>query len=112
MRRGRIALVCRETLRHRLERSVGCEDVTFAVERGTGWRFVVEELQRVGITALLAEPGHRGSRRASPDHRYYADVTGRIDANRSAMSVARKLIRRAHHILRRLGEQAYAAVAA
>ena len=43
-------------------------------------------------------------------HRYYADVAGRIDANRAALSVARKLARRSHHILRRLGDQAYAPV--
>ena len=60
----------------------------------------------------LFEAGHQGSRQASPDHLYYADVTARIDANRAAISVARKLIRRAHHILRRLGDQAWPAVAA
>ncbi|HXZ74555.1 MAG TPA: hypothetical protein VEH31_27320 [Streptosporangiaceae bacterium] len=60
---------------------------------------------------MLFECGHQGSRRASPDHRYYADAAARIDANRAAVSVARKLIRRAHHILRRLGDQAYAPVA-
>jgi transposase len=58
----------------------------------------------------LFEAGHQGSRRASPDHRYYADVAGRIDANRAALSVARKLARRSHHILRRLGDQAYTPV--
>jgi transposase len=56
----------------------------------------------------LFEAGHQGSRAASPDHRYYTDVAARIDANRAALSVARKLARRAHHILRRLGDQAYA----
>jgi transposase len=60
----------------------------------------------------LFEAGHQGSRRTSPDHPYYADVAARIDANRAAISVARKLIRRAHHILRRLGDQAYAPIAA
>ncbi len=60
----------------------------------------------------LFEAGHQGSRQASPDHRYYADVAARIDNNRAAISVARKLIRRAHHILRRLGDQAYAPVTA
>jgi transposase len=56
----------------------------------------------------LFEAGYQGSRAASPDHRYYTDVAARIDANRAALSVARKLTRRAHHILRRLGDQAYA----
>jgi transposase len=56
----------------------------------------------------LFEAGHQGSRASSPDHRYYTDVAARIDANRAALSVARKLARRAHHVLRRLGDQAYA----
>ena len=56
----------------------------------------------------LFEAGHQGSRTSSPDHRYYTDVAARIDANRAALSVARKLARRSHHILRRLGDQAYA----
>jgi transposase len=60
----------------------------------------------------LFEAGHHGSRASSPDHRYYTDVASRIDANRAALSVARKLTRRAHHILRRLGDQAYAPVPA
>ena len=54
----------------------------------------------------LFEAGHQGSRLASPDHLYYADAAARIDANRAALSVARKLARRSHHILRRLGDQA------
>jgi transposase len=56
----------------------------------------------------LFEAGHQGSRASSPDHLYYADVAARIDANRAALSVARKLARRSHHILRRLGDAAYA----
>lgn len=36
------------------------------------------------------------------------DVAARIGANRAALSVARKLARRSHQILRRLGDQAYA----
>jgi hypothetical protein len=56
VRRGRISPACRETLRHWLERFAGRDDVTFAGEGCTGWQFVVEELQRAGITALLAEP--------------------------------------------------------
>jgi len=60
----------------------------------------------------LFEAGHQASRASSPDHLYYADVAARIDANRAALSVARKLARRSHHILRALGEQAYAPVPA
>jgi transposase len=60
----------------------------------------------------LSGAGQLGSRTTSPGHRYYADVAARIDANRAALPVARKLARRSHHILRRLGDQAYAPVPA
>ena len=56
----------------------------------------------------LFEAGYQAARATSPDHRYYTGVAARIDANRAALSVARKLARRSHHILRRLGDQAYA----
>jgi transposase len=56
VRRGRIDPACRAVLRSWLERFAGVEDVRFAVEACTGWRFVVEELQRAGIAAVLAEP--------------------------------------------------------
>ena len=58
----------------------------------------------------LFEAGHHASRAASPDHAYYTAVATRIDANRAALSVARKLARRSHHILRRLGDQAWTPV--
>ena len=64
------------------------------------------------LRRALFEAGHQGSRASSPDHRYYADVAARIDANRAALPVARKLALRSHHILRRLGDQAYAPVPA
>jgi transposase len=54
--RGRITPACRAVLRRWLaERFAGRTDVQFAVEACTGWRFVVEELQRAGIEASLAE---------------------------------------------------------
>jgi hypothetical protein len=56
VRRGRISPACRQELRSSLERFSGRADVTFAVEACTGWPFALEELQRAGITALLAEP--------------------------------------------------------
>ena len=49
----------------------------------------------------LFEAGHQASRTSSPDHRYHDDVVARIDASRAALSVARKLARRGHHIPRR-----------
>ena len=70
--RGRISPADRERLRGWLRRFDGVPDVEFAVEGCTGWRYVVEELQRAGITAHLAEPaetaGLRGpKRRAKTD---------------------------------------------
>ncbi len=56
LQRGRIAPACRAVLRRWLaERFVGRSDVEFAVEACTGWRFVVEELERAGIEVSLAE---------------------------------------------------------
>jgi transposase len=53
------------------------------------------------------EVAKRAWRKASPDHDYYLqNKKERIGANRAALSIARKLIRRAHHTLRELGEEA------
>ena len=72
VRRGRIDPACRQELRSWLERFAGREDVTFAVEGCTGWRFVVEELQRAGISALLAEPAETAHQRG-PEKRAKTD---------------------------------------
>jgi transposase len=58
----------------------------------------------------LFEAAQSAARTGSPDHAYYLDVRGRIDHNRACLSVARKLCRRAHHILRALGDEALAPV--
>jgi transposase len=60
---GRIDPACRRELRSRLGRFAGRGDVTFAVEGCTGWLFVVAELERAGITALLAEPAETAHQR-------------------------------------------------
>ena len=54
-----------------LSTTVGESPAAFAVEACTRWRFVVEELQRAGIEAHLAEPAdtaaaRRPKRRARP----------------------------------------------
>lgn len=84
VRRGRIDPACRETLRGWLARFAGRDDVTFAVEGCTGWRFVVEELQRAGVTALLAEPAETAHQRG-PKKRAKTD---RTDARHLRMLVA------------------------
>jgi transposase len=45
-------------------------------------------------------------RAGSPDHEYYVETRGRLGSNRACLAIARKLIRRAHHTLRELGEEA------
>src|SRR5215213_6313798 len=61
--RGKIAPADREHLRAWLARFDACPDVAFALEGCTGWRFVVEELQRAGVAAHLAEPADTSAAR-------------------------------------------------
>ncbi len=56
----------------------------------------------------LFEAAQCAARRSSPDHAYYLKVAKRLDHNRACLSIARKLCRRAHHILRELGDDALA----
>jgi hypothetical protein len=58
----------------------------------------------------LYEAGHTHARRGAPDHGYYTMVKGRIDGRRAALSEARKIVRRACHILTDLGDDAFAPV--
>ena len=71
VRTGRIAPATREALRAWLA-SLDSSRVRVALEATTGWRFVVEELERAGAQAVLAEPAEtralRGpKRRAKTD---------------------------------------------
>jgi transposase len=68
-------------------------------------------LSRQGVPLLrwaLFEAARCAARAASPDHAYYRQVADRIDGQRAALSVARKLARRCYHRLRDLGDQALA----
>ena len=60
---GRITPANREQLRRWLERFQGLSEVAFALEGCTGWRYVVEELVRVGATAHVAEPAETAALR-------------------------------------------------
>jgi transposase len=62
-RRGRIAPADRMLLRRWLATNATERPAAFAVEACTGWRFVVEELQRAGIEAHLAEPADTAAAR-------------------------------------------------
>ena len=61
--RGKIAPADREHLRSWLTRFEGHDAASFALEGCTGWRFVVEELERAGIEAHLAEPADTAKER-------------------------------------------------
>src|SRR5689334_22030562 len=56
VRRGQVRPACRTTLRQFLASFAGEEQVSFAVEGCTGWRFIVEELERAGFEAHVADP--------------------------------------------------------
>src|ERR687897_1869708 len=56
----------------------------------------------------LYEAAQQATRQTSPDHAYFLQVRERTDHKSASLSVARKLCRRAYHILRELGAQALA----
>src|ERR671930_2118044 len=60
--RARVAPADRAGVRAFVERFHGCE-LEVALEATTGWRFVVEELHRVGAVVHLAEPAETAARR-------------------------------------------------
>src|SRR5580693_4303193 len=68
VQRGQISPADREHLRAWLARFAGLEDVAFAVEGCTGWRYVVEELAAAGVTAHLAEPADTAFARGRKRH--------------------------------------------
>src|SRR5437867_5202915 len=63
MSRGRITPATRESVREWLARFDGVDEVGFALEGTTGWRFVVEEVERAGHRAHLADPGEAAAKR-------------------------------------------------
>jgi transposase len=64
----------------------------------------------LGARPRRFEAALQACRPASPDYEYYRQVARRIDHNRACPSVARKLCRRAFHILRELGDEALAPI--
>src|SRR5712692_10291252 len=60
--RGRIAPAARVDVRAWLAQFAGSE-AEFALEGTTGWRFVVEEIERAGHCAHLADPAETAARR-------------------------------------------------
>src|SRR5690349_12024518 len=66
--RGQVAPADRAHLRAWLARFAACEDVAFALEGCTGWRYVAEELAAAGIAAHLAEPADTAALRGRKRH--------------------------------------------
>jgi transposase len=62
--RARVTPADRAGVRRFLERFRG-QELEVALEATTGWRFVVEELRRVGAVVHLAEPAETAARRGS-----------------------------------------------
>jgi transposase len=60
---GRVTPANRDRLRVWLQRFHGMDDVAFALEGCTGWRYVVEELVGAGVTAHVAEPAETAALR-------------------------------------------------
>lgn len=59
----------------------------------------------------LYEAATTAARASSPDHAYYLAVKAKRGGNRARLAIARKLLRRAYHTLRGLGDQALLEVA-
>jgi hypothetical protein len=68
VRRGQVSPADREHLRAWLARFAGREDVAFALEACTGWRYIAEELAAVRITVHLAEPADTAFARGRKRH--------------------------------------------
>jgi transposase len=68
VRRGRVAPADREHLREWLARFGSHDEVHFALEGCTGWRYVVEELLAAGIEPHLAEPADTAALRGRKRH--------------------------------------------
>ena len=92
------------------EKAVRYTGLDITVWSSDGKRHGPGHLSRQGPPALrwaLFEAAYIAARPSSPDHAYYLEVKTRQGSNRAALSVARKLTRRAHHVLRDLGDTAW-----
>src|ERR1022692_442383 len=68
VKRGQVAPADRVHLRAWLARFAGRDDVAFAMEGCTGWRYVAEELAAAGIAAHMGEPADTAAARGRKRH--------------------------------------------
>jgi transposase len=85
--RGQVRPADRVHLREWLARFAGRDEVAFAIEGCTGWRYVAEELARAGIAVHLAEPADTAAargrkRRAKTDRGDARHVRGLLETGR------------------------------
>ena len=66
VQRGQVSPADRAHLRAWLARFAGREDVAFAAEGCTGWRYVAAELATASVAAHLAAPADCGDERPRP----------------------------------------------
>ena len=76
VKRGQVAPADRAHLRAWLVRFAGRDDVAFALEGCTGWRYVAEELAAAGVAAHVAEPADTAFARGRKRHA----KTGKTDS--------------------------------
>jgi transposase len=76
VKRGQIVPADRAHLRSWLARFAGRDDVAFALEGCTGWRYVSEELAGAGVVAHVAEPADTAFARGRKRHA----KTGKTDS--------------------------------
>src|SRR5947208_8167411 len=84
VQRGQVSPADREHLRAWLARFADRDDVAFAVEGCTGWRYVAEELAAAGVAAHLAEPADPAFARGRKRHA----KTGKTDCRHLRMLLA------------------------
>jgi len=68
VQRGQVAPADRVHLRSWLARFAGRDDVAFALEGCTGWRYVAEELAAAGVSPHVAEPADTAFARGRKRH--------------------------------------------
>ena len=71
VKRGQITPADRAHLRYWLARFAGRDDVAFALEGCTGWRYVSEELAAADVAAHVAEPADTAFARGRKRHPYH-----------------------------------------
>jgi hypothetical protein len=85
--RSRVSPAHRVGVRPFCERFRG-QELEVALEATTGWRFVAEELRRVGAVVHLAEPAETAARRGNKKHAKTAERTFPVLADRDHTEIA------------------------